>query len=105
MQPEILVPLVRGVSKAVACFPRPRNQDFIETLLRAGVIGRIYNCVVRYRRGLWVLPARRSCNQRKRSPRDRNRGGCQQAPRVSFDANTSRLYAATTGPERTGMTG
>ncbi len=24
---------------------------------------------------------------------------------VSFDANTSRLYAATTGPERTGMTG
>ena len=43
----------------------------------AGAIDQTYGWASSYRRGLWVLRVRRSCNQRTRTPLDRDRGGCQ----------------------------
>ena len=45
--------------------------------LGGGPIDHIYGWAPSYKRGLWVVQVRRSCNQRTHSRRDRDRGGCQ----------------------------
>ena len=45
--------------------------------LGAGPIDHIYGWAPSYKRCLWLLRVRRSCNQRTHSRRDRDRGGCQ----------------------------
>ena len=45
--------------------------------LGGGPIDHIYGWAPSYKRGLWVVQGRRSYNQRTRTGRDRDRGGCQ----------------------------
>ena len=45
--------------------------------LVGGPIDHIYGWAPSYKRCLWLLRIRRSCNQRTHSRRDRDRGGCQ----------------------------
>ena len=46
--------------------------------LDGGPIDHIYGWAPSYKRCLWLLHGRRSCNQRTHSRRDRDRGGCRE---------------------------
>ncbi len=72
-----LATLIWSVSKAMACFPRLRGQGGHRIhKLGTGAIDPVYSRGGSYRRGLSVLPVRRSCNQRTQSRRDRGSGRC-----------------------------